>query len=51
LSWRYASAVLLAGLPHNAIHAASTAVTVLLLGRPLLTKLNRLKTKYGMLEE
>ena len=51
LSWRYASAVLLAGLPHNAIHAASTAVTVLLLGRPLLTKLNRLKIKYGMLEE
>ena len=51
LSWRYAGAVLLAGLPHNAIHAASTAVTVLLLGRPLLTKLNRLKIKYGMLEE
>ena len=51
LSWRCAMTVLLAGLPHNVTHAFSCAVTVLLLGRPLLTKLNRLKTKYGMLEE
>jgi hypothetical protein len=49
ISWRFASAVLLAGLPHNVIHGASTAATVLLLGKPLLTKLNRLKTKYGLL--
>ena len=49
LSWKYAAAVYLAGLPHNAIHALSTAATVFLLGRPLLTKLNRIKTKYGML--
>ena len=50
LSWGYAAAVMLAGLPHNLIHAASTAVTVLLLSRPLLAKLSRLKIKYGMME-
>jgi len=49
ITWKYAKAVLLAGLPHNLIHAASCAATVLLLGRPMLTKLNRIKTKYGML--
>lgn len=50
LSWRFAATVLLAGLPHNVTHALSCAATVLLLSRPLLTKLSRLKTKYGMLE-
>lgn len=50
LSWKFAIAVLAAGLPHNLIHAGSCAVTVLLLSRPLLTKLDRLKTKYGMLK-
>ena len=51
LSWRYAFAVMAAGLPHNLIHAASTAVTVLLLSRPLLAKLSRVKIKYGMMEQ
>jgi len=50
LSWRYAKAVLLAGLPHNVTHAFSCAVTVFLLSRPLLSKLNRLKARYGMME-
>lgn len=49
VTWKYAKAVLLAGLPHNVIHAASCAATVLLLGRPMLNKLNRIKMKYGML--
>lgn len=50
LSWRFAFAVLAAGFPHNVIHGLSCAATVLLLSKPLLTKLNRLKTKYGMME-
>jgi len=50
LSWRFAFAVMAAGFPHNVTHGLSCAVTVLLLSRPLLTKLNRLKTKYGMME-
>jgi energy-coupling factor transport system substrate-specific component len=49
ISWRFAIAVLAAGAPHNVIHALSCAATVFLLERPLLTKLNRLKTKYGMM--
>ena len=50
LSWKFAVAVLSAGIPHNLIHAASCAATVFLLSRPLLSKLDRLKTKYGMLQ-
>lgn len=50
LSWKFAAAVYLAGLPHNVIHALSCAATVLLLGNPLLTKLNRIKVKYGLLQ-
>jgi len=49
ISWRFATAVYLAGLPHNVTHGASCAATVLLLGKPMLTKLNRIKTKYGIL--
>ena len=48
-SWKYAAAVYMAGFPHNVIHALSSAATVLLLGKPLLAKLNRIKTKYGIL--
>ena len=34
----------------NVIHGAATAVTMLLLSRPLLGKLDRLILKYGMME-
>lgn len=50
LSWGYALAVFAAGFPHNLIHGLSCAVTVLLLSKPLLSKLDRIKTKYGMLQ-
>ena len=50
LSLSFALAVLAAGLPVNIVHGVSCAVTLLLLNRPLLDKLNRLKTKYGMME-
>jgi len=42
-------AVLAAGLPANVSLAVSTAVTLGLVGRPLLRKLDRLRGKYGML--
>lgn len=45
------AAVYLSGLPVNAVHAAATFLTVLLLGRPITEKLNRIKIKYGMMEE
>lgn len=50
LSWGFALAVFAAGFPHNVIHGLSCAATVVLLGKPLLSKLNRVKTKYGMLQ-
>jgi energy-coupling factor transport system substrate-specific component len=49
-SWGYALAVLAAGFPHNVIHGLFCGATVLLLSKPLLTKLNRMKIKYGMLQ-
>lgn len=50
LSWSFALAVFASGLPHNAAHGLSCAVTLMLLGKPLLIKLDRLKTKYGLLD-
>ena len=46
----FVGAILASGLPVNLTHAAACAVTMLLLSRPLLEKLERLKIKYGMME-
>ena len=43
-------AVYMAGLPGNAVHAAATFLTLFLLGRPMLEKLDRIKVKYGMMD-
>ena len=50
ITWKFTLAVLAAGFPHNLIHGLFCAATVLVLGKPLLGKLTRLKTKYGMLQ-
>lgn len=50
LTWKYALAVFTVGLPHNLWHAVTCTATLLLLSRPLLNKLNRLKAKYGVLD-
>lgn len=50
LSWKYAAAVFGAGFIYNVQHAAACAVTLLLVSRPLLSKLDRLKAKYGMMD-
>lgn len=46
-----AAAIYLSGLPVNSVHALATFLTVLLLSRPITEKLNRIKVKYGMMEE
>ncbi len=38
------------GFPMNVVHGIATLVTVLLVGNPMLDKLARLKTKYGMMQ-
>ena len=48
LSWSFAIASFTAGFPVNLTHGISTAVTLLLLGKPLLYKLKRLQIKYGI---
>ena len=45
-----ALAVYLAGLPINAVHAAATFLTLLLLSKFILEKLERIKLKYGIME-
>lgn len=48
ITWKYALAVFAAGFPYNVQHGLACAVTMLLFSKPLLGKLDRLKTKYGM---
>ena len=43
-------ASLISGFPVNFSQAVSTVITILLFGRPLLDKLDRIKQKYGMME-
>lgn len=45
-----AAAIYLSGLPVNAVHAVATALTIWLVSKPLLEKLGRLRTKYGLME-
>ena len=42
--------VFIRGIPLNVSHGVGCCLTMLLFGKPLLSKLNRLKIKYGMLE-
>ena len=46
-----AGAIYLSGLPVNAIHGAVTVVTLFVLLRPIQEKLERIKVKYGMMED
>ncbi len=46
-----ALAIYATGLPVNAVHAVATIVTLALFSGPLLEKLDRVKMKYGMMEE
>lgn len=44
-------AVYAAGIPVNVVHGAATFLTLLLFAKPLLEKLDRVKIKYGLMEE
>lgn len=46
-----AVSIYLSGLPVNAVHALATFLTVLLLLKPVTEKLNRIRIKYGMMED
>ena len=50
ITWKFVRSVYLAGFIPNVILGSATAVTMLLLSGPLLGKLDRLITKYGLME-
>lgn len=50
LTLKFAVAVFSIGFPNNLTHATACALTMLLLSDALLRKLDRLKTKYGMMD-
>jgi uncharacterized membrane protein len=50
LSWSGAAAVFSAGFAANLPQAICTGVALLLFGRPMLDKLDRIQVKYGLLE-
>jgi len=50
LTWKYAAAVFASGFPMNFQHALACGATMFLFGKPLLSKLDRLKRKYGMMD-
>ena len=51
LSWSGVLASFLAGFYVNLIQAVSTALVMLLCGKALLEKLERIQLKYGMMED
>lgn len=50
VSWQLLFASYASGFAFNLIHAGGTVVFLLLLREPVLSKLSRIKTKYGILE-
>lgn len=45
----WAVSIFISGFPVNVIHGVATALTLLLLCKPMMEKLNRIKVKYGMI--
>ena len=50
VTWKALLAVYASGFSFNLIHSASTVVFLALLRKPVLTKLRRIKIKYGMMD-
>ena len=51
LNWKNISALYISGFPVNVSQGLCTFAVLLLLGIPLLDKLDRIKVKYGMMED
>ena len=50
ISWAFVMATFISGFHVNISQAISTAVAMLVFGKPLLEMLDRIKLKYGMME-
>ncbi len=49
ITWKSAAIIMTSAFPINLTQGVCTALTLLLLGRPLLNKLERIQIKYGMM--
>ncbi len=49
-SWQLLVASYASGLPFDLIHAIATLLFILIIGRPMIEKIDRIKKKYGLLE-
>jgi energy-coupling factor transport system substrate-specific component len=50
LSWELVAVTYMAGLTFNLIHSASTVIFLFFLAKPMMDKLERIKTKYGLIQ-
>ena len=50
LSWELVAVTYMAGLTFNLIHSASTVIFLFFLAKPMIDKLERIKTKYGLIQ-
>ena len=50
LSWQVLVSYYLTGFPVDCVHAAATVFFLWVLAEPMLEKLDRIKTKYGLVE-
>lgn len=50
VTWGTMFAIYATGLPFNIIHAAATVVFLLVLSKPMIEKLDRVKKKFGLIE-
>ena len=50
ITWEKLVAAYVSGFGPNIVHAAATVIFLLILAKPLLGKLNRVRVKYGLLE-
>lgn len=51
LSKEWAISIFVSGFPVNVIHGTATALTLFVLCKPMMEKLNRIKIKYGMMND
>ena len=51
ISWEAVAATFASGFPVNVSQGVCTVLVMVLFGRPLLEKLDRIQVKYGMMED
>lgn len=50
ITWKSLLAVYMSGVPVDLVHATSTVIFLWFISRPMIEKLERIKTKYGLIE-